>query len=91
MGACPACTTTVEPPSITSSTASPLHSASSAAQVTRPSALPPPGQVMHAAKRQHLRPVFGGRDMADTSPSARTTAPSGPRKRSVSIFTLTPQ
>ena len=41
-GGLSACTTTVEPPSIASSTASRLHSASSASQVTTPSFLLPP-------------------------------------------------
>ena len=36
----------------------------------------PAGWVIDPAKRQHLRAVFRGDDEPDTSPLARTTAPS---------------
>ena len=42
IGAAPACTITVDPPSMVISTGCPLHRSRSAAQVTRPSALDPP-------------------------------------------------
>ena len=74
-----------------SSTAAPLHSASSVSQVTRPSFLVPPVRWWTPPSDSICEPYSLVVTWPTGSPAARTTACSGPRKRSVSIFSLTPQ
>jgi hypothetical protein len=63
----------------------------SVAQVTRPSDLLPPVRWWTPPSDSIWLPYSAVVTWPMASPWARTVAPSGPRKRSVSIFTLTPQ
>ncbi len=90
-GDCPACTSTVTPSSMVISTGSPLHSAISASQVTRPSFFEPPVRWLTPPSDSICEPYSPVVTWPTASPSTRTVAVSGPRWRSVSIFTLTPQ
>ena len=90
-GGAPASTTTVEPPSTVSSTGLALHRSSSAAQVALPSALEPPVRCLTPPSDSICEPYSPVVTWPTASPPARTVAASGPRWRSVSIFTLTPQ
>ena len=90
-GARPACATTVAPPSMASSTASRLHSASSVSQVIRPALRVPPVSWFTPPMASIWEPYSAVVTCPTGSPSARMVAHSGPRWRSVSIFTFAPQ
>jgi hypothetical protein len=73
------------------STASPLHSRIERVAGHAAFLLAAAGQVLDAAQRQHLEPYSAGGDMADRLAVDAHERAFGPRWRSVSIFTLTPQ
>ncbi len=79
MGGSPDCTTTVEPPSMASSTASRLQSASSASQVTTPSFLLPPVRWCTPPSDSICEPYSAVVTWPTASPFSRTDACSGPR------------
>ena len=74
-----ACTTTVEPSSIASSTASRLHSAKRASQVTTPSFLLPPTRWCTPPSDSICEPYSAVVTWPTASPLTRTAACSGPR------------
>ena len=90
-GGRPDWTSTVAPPSMASVTAPPLHSASSVSQVTRPSRFAPPVRWWTPPSESICEPYSPVVTWPTASPSTRASARSGPRCRSVSIFTFTPQ
>ena len=91
IGAAPACTTTVWPPSIVIATGSPAQSSSRASQVTLPSFFEPPVRWRTPPIESICEPYSAVVTWPTCSPLTRIGAASGPRWRSVSIFTLTPQ
>ena len=78
-GARPACATTVLPPSMASSTASQLHSASSVSQVIRPALRVPPVSWFTPPIASICEPYSAMVTCPTGSPSARMVAHSGPR------------
>jgi len=91
IGAWPAWTTTPWPPSMVSSTASPLPSFSIVSQVVLPSFLEPPVRWRTPPMESICEPYSAVVTWPTCSPLTRIAAVSGPRWRSVSIFTLRPQ
>ncbi len=87
----PASTITVWPPSMLISTAAPAHSSSMASQVTLPSFLEPPVRWRTPPMDSICEPYSAVVTWPTCSPLTRMAAVSGPRWRSVSIFTFTPQ
>ena len=90
-GARPACTATSWPPSIVIVTGSPEQRRSSVSQVVLPSFLEPPVRWRTPPMESICEPYSAVVTWPTSSPATRTAARSGPRCRSVSIFTFTPQ
>ena len=79
------------PSSISTSTGAREQRSSSAWQVIVPSRLLPPVRWRTPPSASICEPYSAVVTWPIGSPSQRTAARSGPRKRSVSIFTLSPQ
>ncbi len=91
IGARPAWTTTSWPPSIVIVTGSPEQRRSSVSQVTVPSFFEPPVRWRTPPTDSICEPYSAVVTWPTSSPFTRMAARSGPRWRSVSIFTFTPQ